>query len=132
MMEAANLEVTVQTSPLGKREAVNYRWVGKSPYLRIDGRLLQDMGYTENAPRVQFGPYKLMFVEYEYFSGVSVYVRSDKLGALRVVLYKSTRLLDLAYRRLIITLAVWGLAEFSPAKIPSWQDIKFLKWLQKK
>lgn len=133
MNDIAFIEVAVKTNPLGKREAVNYRWVGDSPYTRIDWNMLDEMNIAfDKAERIQVGPYKLLEVEKEYSFGGSLYVRSDKFGFLRVVFYKSTRLLDLIYRRTIITLAVWNLAEFSPIRVPDWKDIKALKWIAKR
>lgn len=132
MNNTAFIEVTVKTNPLGKREAVNHRWVGDSAYTTIDWLVLDDMNVPlDKAKRIQIGPYKLIEVEKEYAFGRSLYVRSDKLGWLRVAFYKSTRLLDLIYRRIIITLAVWNLAEFSPMRVPDWTDIKAVKWIVK-
>ncbi len=130
-MEVSHIEISVQTNPLGKREAVNHKWVGNSPYVHIS--LLTNWDYhgiksIRGEEEIQFGPYRLLKVDDGYFYGdFNLYVRKDKLGALRVMLYKSTRLLDLFYRRMIITLAVWKLADFSPVTVPSWRDIKIFK-----
>lgn len=127
-METAYIEASVKTNALGKREAITYTWKGESPYVRITWGLLSDIAPGVQAPeRLQLGPYRLLFVEDEYHWGTAIYVQEDRFGALRVALYKSTRLLDLIYRRTIITLAVWRLADFNPAAIPSWKDIKALK-----
>jgi hypothetical protein len=133
MMDTAYLEVTEHVNQLGKVEQFTYKWIGKSPYTRIGWRLLGNIvGIGGDTINVQIGPYKLLKVEDDYQRDAVLYVRADKLGALRVALYKATRLIDLAYRRMIVTLAVWNLAEFSPAYIPSWRDIKLIKRLLKK
>jgi hypothetical protein len=130
MNNTALIEVEVKTNPLGKREATNYKWIGKSPYVYISWELLGEIvGIGGDTINIQVGPYKLLKIEHGYLGNVVLYVRADKLGALRVALYRSTRLLDLMYRRLIITLAVWKLADFSPARVPSWKDIKIVKRL---
>lgn len=127
-METAYIETSVRTNPLGKREAVNHKWVGKSPYVRVSLDLIDDPSVHKlnGDQEIQIGPYRLLRIS-DHLDFVQTYVRADKFGALRVALYKSTRLLDLIYRRLIITLAVWNLADFSSYRVPTWQDIKILK-----
>jgi hypothetical protein len=132
MMNTAYIETARRTSPLGKIEQETYKWVGKSPYVRISRMLLREITNDYCPKALQLGPYRLLMVDAEPWLDFVLYVRSDKFGALRVALYRSTRLLDLIYRRLIITLAVWGLAEFTPAAIPSWRDIKLIRRLLKK
>lgn len=132
MIDTAFIETTVQRNPLGKIEQYSHRWIGKSPYAYIGLDLLGEIvGIGGDTSEVQIGPYKLLKIEHDMSRDAVLYVRQDKFGALRVALYKSTRLLDLFYRRLIITLAVWKLADFNPACVPSWQDIKILKGLAK-
>jgi hypothetical protein len=132
MKDVSYIEVTQKQNALGKIEQYTYRWIGKSPYVRVSHSLLQHLAGSGNGASVQIGPYKLLKVGDEFHIDCVLYVRSDKLAALRIALYKSTRLLDLVYRRLIVTLAVWNLADFHPAYIPSWRDVKILKGLAKK
>jgi hypothetical protein len=126
-MDTSMLHVTVRTNELGVREALNYEWRGKSPYIRLSGNLIEDDVAITQKRDLVFGPYRLKFVEYYRAEDIGLYVRADKLGALRVTLYRLTRLLDLIYRRCIITLAVWGLAKYSQVSIPSWRDIYIFK-----
>jgi hypothetical protein len=127
LKDVSHIKITVKRSPLGKIESLTHEWEGRSPYVRITRSLLCEITNDYCPETVQIGPYRLLKVEAEPWLDVVLYVRKDKLGALRVALYKSTRLLDLIYRRLIITLAVWRLAEFTPLAIPSWKDIKALR-----
>ena len=126
----ASIMVHSKTNTLGMQEAKNYEWIGASPFLEVFPVLLGDLGYTNfNEPAIRLGPYKLLFVEYRPHKGVILYVRADRLGKIRVALYKATRLLDLIYRRLIITMAVWNLADYHISVIPTWTDIKIVqKW----
>lgn len=127
-MNTAYLKVTQYRNPLGKIETINFEWEGNSPYTWVDRTFLGDLvGLGDDRARVQVGPYKLLKIEYDYQRDAFLCVRADKFGALRIALYKSTRLLGLIYRRLIITLAVWRLAEFHEATVPTWKDIKVLK-----
>lgn len=131
-METAYIETSVRRSPLGKIEAENHKWVGKSPYVHISLDLVRygEISKIDGDKEIQVGPYRLLLVD-KYIGDYHLYVRKDRFGALRVALYKSTRLLDLIYRRLIITLAVWGLAEYHEMTVPTWRDIKLTKWLTK-
>jgi hypothetical protein len=131
LKETSYIEFTVGTSPLGVRELVNCEWKGKSPYVRVSlwFRDAEHIKQIDGDKEIQIGPYRLLKVEDAHFIEWALYVRKDKFGALRVALYKSTRLLDLIYRRLIITLAVWKLADFREATVPSWRDVKIVKKL---
>ena len=130
MNDSAFLKVTQRVNPLGKVEQRTYQWVGDSPYVRVRRDFVSGLGIGPY--RINIGPYRLLVIEFEPWQDTFLCVRADKLGALRVALYRATRLLDLAYRRMIVTLAVWNLAEFHPAYVPSWRDIKLVKRLLKK
>jgi hypothetical protein len=134
MKDIAYIKITVQTNSLGVREAVNYEWGGKSPYTYISPPVFitPEIKKINGDKEIQIGPYRLLKVKDAYHLDCALYVRKDKLGALRVALYKSNRLFDMIYRRLIITLAVWKLADFSEARVPTWQDIYLLKGFAKK
>jgi hypothetical protein len=122
------IEVTVKTNEVGIREATTYRWAGKSPYIEITWDMIRTLYKPgDDINEIQIGPYKLLFVEDKPQWDSRLYVRKDKLGALRVFFYRSTRWLDLVYRRLIITLAVWGMADYHRSTVPGWRDIKALK-----
>lgn len=73
---------------------------------------------------IRIGPFNLKVFEFDGFRGVYRLVRTDSLlGNIKVIAYRLTRWLDLAYRRLIITAAVWKLAEYRPERYPSWEDL---------
>lgn len=131
-MDSAWIKSTVTANPLGRRESITYKLVGESPYVRFDRRFLQsgDIKKIKGEEEIQIGPYRLLKMESGVYWDYVLYVRKDKFGAFRVWFYKSTRLLDLIYRRLIITLAVWRLADYSQGFIPSWRDIRILKRLK--
>lgn len=130
MMDTAYLKVTQHINPLGKVEQLTYEWEGKSPYVRVPSRTVSGLGVGPY--KINIGPYRLLVIEFEPWQDTFLCVCRDRLGQLRVALYRATRLLDLAYRRSIVTLAVWNLADYSPGYIPSWRDIKLVKRLIKK
>lgn len=131
LQDVAWLKFTVTTNPLGVRDSLTVDWDGKSPYTYISNLRLDEFNAVTRLIRgrdeIQVGPYRLLKVADELATDMVLYVRKDKFGAIRVRLYKATHLLDLIYRRAIITLAVWKLAEYHPSMIPSWRDIKLLK-----
>jgi len=129
-METSKLTFAVKTNKLGQRESLTCEWEGKSPYIYIAIPVIMDelnVNWNEIPKEVQLGPYKLLEVSREPQYDSILYVRKDKFGKLRVALYKSTRWMDLIYRRLLLTLVVWNLANYSMNSIPSWRDIKFFK-----
>lgn len=81
---------------------------------------------------VEVGPYRLKVFERDdlFFVGTYTYylTRLDSpIANLRVTAYRLTRWLDLIYRRLIITAAVWKLADYHGGQIPSWRDLHIAK-----
>jgi hypothetical protein len=125
MMQTSVLEVTRRTNAIGKIEQYTYKIIGKSPLIKISGDFIGD-NMTQKRDLI-LGPYRLKFVDYEYHSDVATYALKSPLGHVLAFFYHATRWLDLIYRRTIITLAVWRLAEFHNGYIPSWRDIKILK-----
>jgi hypothetical protein len=60
--------------------------------------------------------------------GPSLVVARDGWHArLRYAVHHSTKWIDKIYRHLIVTAAVWGLADYNDALLPSWRDVHFLK-----
>lgn len=125
-VETSYIERTVHVNPIGKLEGFSYKWIGDSPYVYIDFYVMETEGLREKN-LISIGGHKLLFVEIDYMRGSYLFVRKDKLGAMRIFLHKASRFLDLAYRRFIITLAVWNLAKYHEGKIPSWRDIRIFK-----
>ena len=127
-MSATYFEVVQKRNQIGRIENITYNLIGTSPYVDIAFDVVEDFGYSLDEPIIKIGPYQLFFVASNPYNRTIQYVRSDKFGKLRVLIYKVTRGLDLVYRRLIITLSVWNLAFYNPRIIPSWRDIKLLNW----
>ncbi len=130
----AHIRETVAMNAVGVREVHNVEWVGNSLYIYISDELLRDIvGVGGKITPLQIGPYKLIAVtgDIDMARGAWLYVRADRFGALRAWLYRATRWIDLVYRRCIITLAVWGLADYSQYTVPTWRDIHALKRWEK-
>lgn len=114
----------------GKREQVTYEIRGGAPLVFVSPKFLDDLNYKGGV--LALGPYRLRRVETEDMFSCT-FVREDyPLWRLVVMLYKATRIFDLAYRRFILTLAVWRLASFSAQTVPSLSDIYAVQWIKKK
>lgn len=125
----------------GNLEQLTCEWEGpKDGVLAIHKEFMPEINSVFikklNLPRVgdaiRIGPFNLKVFEFDGFRDVYRLVRTDSfLGNIKVIAYRLTRWLDLAYRRLIITAAVWKLAEYRPERYPSWQDLYIVQWLKR-
>ena len=111
----------------GGIERREYKWIGP-PETLVSWRLLDEWEITTGNPWaeiINIGPYRLKLIENSYTGYYNRYIRMDyPFWRVHVFWHRANRLIDLFYRRLIITLAVWKLAHYNPAVIPSWRDIK--------
>lgn len=115
-------------------EGYTYEWKGKSPLVMISYHLLDqaDPKLLKRLPNdmLQIGPYKLKKVETDFSHGYpdEIYVRVDyPLWRLVVIANKFGKVLRIVKARFILTLAVWGLADYNPAVYPSFRDIKVIR-----
>lgn len=93
-------------------------------------RAIRKISQPDIGDIVEAGPYRLKVFEYDALFFVDTYylTRLDSpIANLRVTAYRLTRWLELIYRRLIITAAVWKLAGYHGAQIPSWRDLHIAK-----
>jgi len=124
-MEYSQIEVSVTTNALGMRESETYRWAGRSPYILVSWDLISGM---DEIGTITFGPYKLRKVKDKFELNCILYINTSyPFWRLIELFYRASRWADLVYRRLIITLAVWGLADYHQYCIPSWRDVKLFK-----
>lgn len=127
--DTSNFLITRKHNNLGGLESMTFEWVGESPYIYIGISDIYDWrGFIEYSPTLDLlkvGGYTLVRIENTGFS--TLYIKKSGFWRFRVWVYKVTRLLDLVYRRLLYTLAVWNLADFPQGTIPSWKDIKLFR-----
>ncbi len=122
---------TTHRNALGMMERIDYAWHG-GDIIAISGDVFD---YTfERIPRpgerFTIGPFTLRCIEDRFYADEIIASREHPaLSYLRYVWYRSTRVIDIAYRRTIVTLAVWKLAEYSDMRIPTWRDVYALRWL---
>ncbi len=115
-------------------ERIDYEWQG-GPVARVSGDLARELEYKPDSDVIRIGPYRLQVLERLYMYDAYLCVRKDWpfwwLIALR---HRLDRRAEITYRRLIVTLAVWGLADwpYGGAMLPSWRDIYAVKWITRK
>ena len=127
----AEIEVHKKIDSVGQAW-LTYRWTGGS-VVGLNWKFL-DVAVAEGSAaispdrsRLKLGPYRLSLVADDPMRMVFYYAREWDLPAR--FHYWAWLLLDKAYRRTIITLAVWGLASYDPARVPSWEDVRALRRL---
>lgn len=123
----------------GNPERYDYRWEGDDRTL-ISRRLLydadpQEVKYgtfpSETGDKFSVGPFDLRVLEscnWRYDVIIALRERGI-ITDLRLLWHRASKFLDLAYRHFIITLAIWRLADYDSAVIPTWQDIYLVKRL---
>lgn len=119
-------------NPLGIIERREWTWEG-GPEVYISPYTLDELGLSEKSDEIKIDSYRLKKVnkerDWNHFN--ILYIRKDySLWWLFIFWHRISSIFDLIYRRAIITLAVWGLADYNSAIVPSWQDIHF-PWRKK-
>ena len=103
-MDYSYIKTTQQRNLFGVPEIINHEWVGESPFVSISGDMIEGIAdYHQRHNSIVIGPYKLRFVERFLHSDTYVYVKDSPYGRLLEFGYKSTRWLDLVYRRVLMT-----------------------------
>lgn len=101
-------------------QRVDYEWQG-GRFAWISGALLPDIVSTPTiGTTFRLGQYRLRIVD--YLIAQDAYVVSKAL--LPYASYRLWRLMDDTYRRMILTLTVWGLAELHQGEMPQWRWVK--------
>jgi hypothetical protein len=141
-MEATGeIHLQVHYNELGNREHIDYTWKGGDvaaiSLQLIEGaygtQVVKDFdGLPEIGDRLRIGAFDLRVVEFEPWNMWILAARDRGLAtSLRVFWHKFGKVADIAYRRLIITLAVWGLARRDGATVPHWRDVYALDKIAK-
>lgn len=106
-----------------------YGWQG-GDYVEVDKILLANF-WPAHSPlpvggqgksRWKIGPFRLRALEDRNVTILMVRERRFWTN-LVCFAYKSSRWLDLFYRRLIVTACIWGLGQWNPARVPTLADL---------
>lgn len=88
-------------------------------------------GCGKAGQQATIGPYKVEIVEYDFISGSYLVRRLDQhgfAGAMLALRYQAEQHLTRFGERVVLTLAVWGLAEWPPAGVrPTFEQVR-RKW----
>lgn len=115
-------------------ESCTYEWVG-GPFVSLSIGLLIELtkfqrDLPEEGDEFGVGPYRLKIVSLSAPWDIADCVRMDyPFWWWFVFSHHAFRWLRIAKARFVITLAVWGLADYHPSRIPSFSDIHAVRWL---
>lgn len=125
------IEITEHRDIRGNIERRDYRWEGP-PTAMISRHLMYLIdNRVEVGDVITIGPFRSKIIEDDIERYSFLVTRMDKpFWWLRYIWHRYNKSLDLTYRRFITTLAVWRLAEYNPAAIPSWRDIYIIQKLR--
>ena len=104
----------------------------------IDWHTLNQATQSKVTPKIgerrQVGPWRVRFVREDFPMDGWYVVRDGPRGWAAMLSYHAHAQADRFYRRLIITLAVWGLAKFNAAVLPTWRDVpaivRVVNWIK--
>ena len=117
----------------GGLERLSYQWVGGN-VICISYDLAVKLGVDSRVckPGDVFcvGPYRLRIVWRDPVPPYTVMaMRVGWVAWGRIIFYAVIKRIEKVYRRLILTAAVWGLAEYDDAVVPTWRDLYMVKWM---
>lgn len=128
-MSYGNIEITVKQNNLGAIESRSFKWVGGSK-TTIPFHAFQQDYVVRSGNYVFIGPYRCAIIDENYWS--YELIRMDSVFTWLVVFwYRLSKIFQLIYSRLILTCAVWNLAEYNANTIPSYLDLHIVKYIKK-
>lgn len=134
-----DIHVTVTRNQFGSIDNYDFEWRG-GPICRITDIMLDEIlaqGQQESfvkTGRLWIGPYRLREIEDadRYMYGARTFCRDDRLiFRLIPIAFRVSELARIAYHRLIVTLAIWGFAEYHQAVVPSWREVYLVQKIRK-
>jgi hypothetical protein len=132
--KSSHIKITVHRDIRGNPTDYTFRWVGDSPIT-----IIAHFDYHPNLPIdidekngiITLGPYRLKIMEYLSWESAWKCHRMDvSFWRLRAFVHRLAHLWREARARAIITLAVWGLADYHPGRIPVFSDIKVVQFFK--
>jgi hypothetical protein len=113
----------VQHNALGQAESVWFEWDGpRDGVAAVERRKDRRIGGI-----LMLGALRLRIVDDDFYGSRHLVMLDGWRARIRPHVFRVLRLADLAYRRLIVTAAVWGLADYSSALLPSYLDLHVVK-----
>lgn len=126
MDKTGMIEITTHYDLRGNPETYSYRWTGGP--VGLMSRNVSEIYAKPGDSEFWVGPFRVKILEQDSYQNLLTVVRQDYfLWRLVYLWHRYGILFDFAYRRFILTLAVWRLADYNPATVPTWRDIKLFR-----
>lgn len=97
--------------------------------IEINRRLLPEVNSKR---RIVIGAYSLFYVDYDLETDTHLYAINDAWGWLNAARYKTVHGCNRLYYGCLYCLWRLGLLDHQIGHVPSWRDIKAVKWMQRK
>lgn len=115
-------------------EAITHQWIG-GPTASFSLRLLRDLPeFYRNLPAegdgFVVGPYRLKIIEFDRTFDIAECVRMDyPFWRLHVFVHLYSRYVRIVKSKVILSLYIWGLADYRAGCIPSFMDIHAVRYM---
>lgn len=132
MIADAHIVVTEIYDTRGNPERVEWDWQGgKIAAISLNRdfprpHLASALEASREGDVFSLGPFRLLVIDYDSMRDQILVMQTGRMPWLRLYIHKAICGMDLAYRRFVVSMSVWGLAKYNPARIPTWRDIYFL------
>jgi hypothetical protein len=121
------ITATRHQGPLGLEQA-HYQWEG-GRYARVRRSLLgRDDGSVRVGEVVWAGPYRVRVIRCDFMLDAVTVVPEEPRAWGDLLTSLTAQLIERVYRRLILTAAIWGLANCDPSTLPTWRDLHVIAW----
>lgn len=128
-MNYGHLQVNVKENNLGVIESRSFQWVG-GKRTTIPYHAFREDYIVRSGNVVFIGPYRCIIIDENYW-GYELIRMDNAFTWLIVFWYRLSKVMQLVYSRLILTCAIWNLAEYHANTIPSYLDLHIVKFFKK-
>lgn len=136
----AHIEYHFERNAIGSLESEEFIWVEEpnrmtawlSRCTLLDFDVCDRPIYQMVGRVLRLGSLRLRVIDFDECERSLEVVPDGFRAAFLVAIKPRLRTLDLIYRRLIITAAVWHLAAYSEMTVPTYDDLYAVKWLKRK
>ena len=124
--------IEITRTYVDNKEYKSYKLKGGNKVdVSIDEIYLANMHLKAIPKQFTIGMYKMRVIELDYSRDVARCIAlKTPLSYIPFFVYKAGILIDVIYRRIIMTMGVWGLANYYSHTVPSWRDIKLMQKIQ--
>ena len=133
LANCGNMLMTAHYDIRGGIERIDYKFED-GPYVAISGCFYPEMAACppKIGDKLELGPYKFRVLEIDILSDTVMAVQEKwPLWWIAVAWHRVNKLIDIFYRRMIVTLAVWRLADYHEATVPYIGDIHIVQRIKR-